>query len=116
MDAKHLLHEPLDIRLEERGDTAVVLISGACDVSCHEQLRERLLEAEAGGAQRLVLDLTALRFIDSVGLRVVIAAWNRARKVGNRFSVALPTSGQVRRVFEATGVNQVLPVTAPHPA
>ena len=48
MGDHHLLHEPLDIRLEERGDTAVVLISGACDASCHEQLRERLLEAESG--------------------------------------------------------------------
>jgi anti-anti-sigma factor len=92
------------------------LISGACDISCHEQLRERLLEAEAGVAQRMVVDLTALRFIDSVGLRVLIAAWNRARQAGNLFSVALPTAGQVRRVFEATGVDQVLPVTAPNPA
>jgi anti-anti-sigma factor len=92
------------------------LISGACDISCHEQLREGLLGAEARGAQRMVVDLTALRFIDSVGLRGLIAAWNRARQAGNRFSVALPTSGQVRRVFEATGVNQVLPVTAPNPA
>jgi anti-anti-sigma factor len=55
-----------------------------------------------------------LRFIDSVGLRVVIAAWNRARQAGNRFSVALATSGQVRRVFEATGLTQILPVTAPN--
>ena len=59
------------------------------------------------------MDLTAVRFIDSIGLRVVIAAWNRARHAGHRFSVALATSGQVRRVFELTGVDQVLPVTAP---
>jgi len=114
--AHHLLHEPLDIRLEERGDTAVVLISGACDVSRHEHLRERLLEAEAGGARRIVVDLTALRFIDSIGLRLVIAAWNRARQEGHRFSVALATSGQVQRVFALTGVDQIVPVAVPHPA
>jgi anti-anti-sigma factor len=111
----HLLHEPFDVRLEERADTAVVLISGACDVSCHEQLRKRLLEAEAGGAARIVLDLTELGFIDSIGLRVVISAWNRVRQAGNVFSVALPESGQVRRVFEVTGVDRIVPVTAPVP-
>jgi anti-anti-sigma factor len=61
------------------------------------------------------VDLTALRFIDSIGLRVVIAAWNRARQAEHRFSVALATSGQVRRVFAVTGVDQVLPVTAQSP-
>jgi anti-sigma B factor antagonist len=116
MGEHHLLHAPLAIRLEERGDTAVVLISGACDASGHQQLRERLLEAESGDANGIVVDLTGLRFIDSISLRVVIAAWNRARHAGHRFSVALATSGQVRRVFEVTGVDQVLPVTAPSPA
>ena len=116
MGEHHLLHEPLAIRLEERGDTAVVLISGACDASGHKQLREHLLEVELGDANGIVVDLTALQFIDSIGLRVVIAAWNRARHAGHRFSVALATSGQVRRVFEVTGVDQVLPVTAPSPA
>ena len=116
MGEHHLLHAPLAIRLEERGGTSVVLISGACDASGHQQLRECLLEAESGDASEIVVDLTALRFIDSISLRVVIAAWNRARHAGHRFSVALATSGQVRRVFEVTGVDQVLPVTAPSPA
>jgi anti-anti-sigma factor len=113
MGEHHLLHAPLAIRLEERGDTAVVLISGACDASGHQQLREHLLEAESGAANEIVVDLTALRFIDSISLRIVIAAWNRARHAGHRFSVALAKSGQVRRIFEVTGVDQVLPVTAP---
>jgi anti-anti-sigma factor len=116
MGGPHLLHERLDIRLEERGDTAVVVISGACEASCHERLREQLLEAEMRGARRIIVDLTALRFIDSIGLRVVISAWNRARHGGHVFSVALATSGQVRRVFELTGVDQIVPVAAPHPA
>lgn len=102
------------MRLEERGDTAVVYISGACDASCHEQLRDRLVAAEARGAARIVVDLTELRFIDSIGLRVVICAWNRARQAGHMFSVALAGSGQVRRVFELTGVDQIVPVAEPH--
>ena len=116
MAGHHLLHEPLDIRLEERGDKAVVLVAGACDASSHQQVREHLLAAEMTGARRIVVDLTALQFIDSIGLRVLIGAWRRARLAGHTFAVALATSGQVRRVFELTGVDQVVPMTEPHPA
>ena len=116
MGHHHLLHERLDIRLEQRGDTTVILIAGACDASCHQELRERLLEAEALGVKRIVVDLSALSFIDSIGLRVLIGAWNRARHGGHRFSVTLPHSGQVRRVFELTGVDRIVPVAVPHPA
>jgi anti-sigma B factor antagonist len=116
MPEHHLLHERLGIRLEERGDTAVVLIAGACDASCHQELCERLLEAEALGAERIVADLSALSFIDSIGLRVVIGAWNRARHAEHRFAVALPHAGQVRRVFELTGVDRIVPIAVPRPA
>jgi anti-anti-sigma factor len=91
------------------------VISGACDASCHERLRERLLEAEAAGGKHIIVDLTALSFIDSIGLRVVLSAWNRARCGGHRFAVSLPSAGQVRRVFEVTGVNNIVPVAAPRP-
>jgi anti-sigma B factor antagonist len=116
MRPHHLLHEPLDIQVEEQDGTAVVRIAGACDVSCHEQLRERLLFAEAHGTRGIVVDLTRLGFIDSLGLRVVIAAWNRARQADHLFSVALASSGQVRRVFEVTGVDQIVPMAAFHTA
>ena len=116
MGGHHVLDEPLEIWLEEQGEIAVVRISGACDASCHAQMREQLLAAETRGAERIVLDLTALRFIDSIGLRVVIGAWNRSRHAGHAFSVALATSGQVRRVFELTGVDRIVPVAALHPA
>ena len=114
--AYHLLHEQLDIRLEERTGIVVLAVSGACDVSCHEQLRERLLDAEAREPEEIVVDLTDLSFIDSNGLRVLIGAWNRSRQASHRFGVALAESGQVRRVFEATGLQHVLPLAAPQAA
>ena len=110
MGPHHLLHERLDIRLDPREDAVVLEVSGACDLSCHEQLRERLLEAEARDPREIVVDLTGLTFIDSNGLRVLIGAWSRSRQAGRRFRVVIADSGQVPRVIQATGVRQVLPV------
>ena len=63
MAGHHALHEPLDIRLEERGDKAVVLVSGACDASSHQQVREHLLEV---GEQRRRRSLTKDRLSTNV--------------------------------------------------
>ena len=114
MGTHHVLHEPLEIRLERRFDTTVVCVSGACDASSHLELRKRLLQAEVSGAKKIVVDLTDLQFIDSIGLRMLIGAWSRARHADQEFVVALPESGPVHRVFALTGVNRVVPTAAPH--
>jgi len=106
----HLLEDPMEIRVERDGSTTIVRVSGSCDMRCHMELRERLLELEAGDAAHIVVDVSDLSFIDSVGLKVLIGAWKRARHGGHRFSVKLAGSGQVRKVFEATGVDRVLPL------
>ena len=114
--ARAMLHEPLAVEIVEQDDTAIVRASGACDLSCHEQLREGLLQVEPQAGKRIVVDLSNLRFIDSVGLRVLIGAWNRARQAGCRFLVVVPHSGIVPRIFAISGMDKVLPMTVPQHA
>jgi anti-anti-sigma factor len=106
----HLLEDPMEVRVERDGDTVLVRVSGSCDVRCHQELRELLIELEASGADQIVVDLSALGFIDSVGLKVLIAAWTRARHGGHHFSVRLGDSGQVHRVFTVTGLDRLIPL------
>jgi anti-sigma B factor antagonist len=54
-----------------------------------------------------VLDLQHLEFIDSAGLRVIIAAQDRAPDGGREFAVTRSTA-QVERVFEIAGAGKVL--------
>jgi anti-anti-sigma factor len=100
----------MEIRVEREGETTRVRVSGSCDVRCHQELRERLIELEVSGAEHIVVDLSALSFIDSVGLKVLIAAWTRARHGGHQFSVILGGSGQVHRVFTLMGLDRVIPL------
>lgn len=100
----------MEIRVARDGNTTIVLVTGSCDMRCHIQLREQLLELEAQDAGHIVVDLSDLTFIDSVGLKVLIGAWKRSRHGRHRFSVRLGGPGQVRKVFEATGVDRVLPL------
>jgi len=59
----------------------------------------------------VVLDLQQLQFIDSTGLRVILAALERCRERGQKFAVT-PGSQQVRRLLSLTGVAEHLPTIA----
>ena len=80
------------------GDRATVLLSGELDLSTAPQVEQALEEAEEKQPELLVLDLQRLAFMDSTGLRVVLAADGRARRDGRRLEV-VQGPPQVHRVF-----------------
>ena len=88
----------IETRWDGEGDTASVALTGELDLSTARQVESALAEAEERSPERLELDLRGLTFMDSTGLRVVLAADGRARKGGRRFEV-VPGPPQVHRVF-----------------
>lgn len=56
----------------------------------------------------LVIDLAGLTFIDSSAIRALLDAHRRASEDGFERHVTLPPEGQVRRVLDLTGADQVL--------
>ncbi len=88
---------------------AEVLLTGDLDIASYEQALERVQEAERGRPAVLVIDLAALEFVDSTGVRLVLDADQRARAQGRRVAVRLG-AGQARRVFHTLGLLDVLDV------
>jgi len=68
---------------------------------------EEAREALHGAYSAIVLDLSALEFIDSSGLRAVIAAQQLTEGAGARFEI-VPGPPAVQRVFEVTGLDRQL--------
>ena len=69
-----------------------------------------LAEAIAGRTDDVVvLDLAAVEFVDSSGLRVLIEAHQAATDSGRTFQLANP-SGPVNRLLEISGVSDYLHV------
>jgi anti-sigma B factor antagonist len=94
---------------ERRLDGTVVLtLRGELDLVNAETVATRLDALRAAG-QPVLLDLDALDFMDSSGLRVVLNAAEASDASGWPFSV---THGpdQVRRLFESTAVTERLPI------
>lgn len=89
------------------GDRAIVAAEGQVDLATAPRLAEAL--AQADGIGETVLDLTAVDFLDSVGVGVLVEAAVAARQRGAGLSVRGAT-GWVARVLEITGVDEYLRV------
>jgi anti-sigma B factor antagonist len=96
------------------GDGWWVRPIGELDLETAPQLEEELAAARAAGAGRLVLDMRALTFMDSTGLRLVIRWDTAAREEGFEFAI-VPGPEVVQRVFRLTGMDEHLPVAQPPP-
>ncbi len=81
----------------------VISLAGDLDISSVDGVREVVTQATAGAPAVVVFDLERLRFLDSAGISVLLAA---AREVP---SVRLRRPSKVvRRVVELTGLSEVL--------
>ena len=103
--------EPIsEFSIEERRlDGSVMLtLHGELDLVNAETVAARLDALRAAG-EPVLLDLDALDFMDSSGLRVVLNAAEASDASGWPFSV---THGpdQVQRLFESTCVTERLPI------
>lgn len=89
-------------------DPVVVSVRGEIDVVTGPQLSS-LLDDLTLCNRNLVLDLGAVEFMDSTGLYVLEKVSAALHKVGGTLQLA-SVSERVRRVFELSGMDKVLPL------
>lgn len=71
------------------------------------RLQSAIESADLDATTMVVLDLQQLQFIDSTGLRIILAARERCQQRGQSFAVT-PGSPQVQRLLSVTGVAEHL--------
>jgi anti-anti-sigma factor len=100
-----------DFSVEERrqGAAAILTVSGELDLRTSPELEERLGQAFDAGVELVILDLRQIEFMDSTGLRVLLASHQRAQESGRRFAL-VRGADQVERVLTLTGVRDLLTV------
>jgi anti-sigma B factor antagonist len=84
--------------------STVVSLAGELDLYNAHEVREALLECCSEGPQRLVVDLSGVKFIDSTALGVLIEARTRME---NRRAFLLAAPGlETRRALEISGLDR----------
>jgi anti-sigma B factor antagonist len=95
------------VRAERVDEVYRLTISGELDLATRDTLNDELERAEASEPRRILLDLTSLTFIDSIGIAVLVAAHQRSAMNGTQLRV-VSADGQVRDMLELTGVMEAL--------
>jgi anti-sigma B factor antagonist len=89
-----------------------VTASGELDISTVPSFNKELSELAEHPASKLILDLSAVTFMDSTGLSAVLVAEMHARMRGQRF-VVVAGPPHVHELFRLTGVDNFLEVLGP---
>lgn len=95
--------------LVERVDSsAVIRLAGELDGLAAPAVRRAMDRAVSMPVERVVLDLSRLMFIDSIGLGAIVAAYREAVSRGMQFRLGDPATPAVARVLHATGLDDAL--------
>lgn len=94
------------------GSTAVLRLRGEADIAVEARLRLRLGDLLADSdapIERLVVDASALEFLDLSALSALLSAAERLRARGGELELRRPTR-RVRRLLDVVGVAGALRV------
>jgi anti-sigma B factor antagonist len=101
----------LRLRVEPgEAGVSVVSLAGELDLSTVARVETPLFN-EIRPHSAVVLDLTALSFIDSSGIGVLIRAFRAAENEnGGKLRTVIARNSQIERVFRLTGIDRALPL------
>ncbi len=94
----------MEIRGESLEGVPLLVVSGEVDHSTAGELELAVQESLRSGAQRLFVDLTSCRYIDSGGLAVFLYLVRRSQPTG--WLGVIGADRNVQRLFEIVGLAQ----------
>ncbi len=97
----------MTINTTTEGAGVTVALSGRLDTTTAPQL-EAELSAIPESAETLVLDMSALEYLSSAGLRVILAAHKRMSRRGGL--IVRHVNETIREIFDVTGFTDILTI------
>src|SRR3954451_1835463 len=94
----------------DSADARVTFIPrGELDLATAPELEDKVLTAVRDAGRLVVLDLRELTFMDSTGVRTIVAAHQTAGETGCELRVVRPPrDSPVSRVIEISGIDEAL--------
>jgi stage II sporulation protein AA (anti-sigma F factor antagonist) len=98
----------MDLQIEINGSVLLARLSGEIDLAVTDAIRSAMdAELEGSRIKNIIINLSAVAFIDSTGLGVLLGRYRKiARSGGKMFLVA--ASPQVRRILEISGLLTIM--------
>lgn len=95
--------EQLQVEVTHVSDRVILTLTGELDMASAPLLQSAVEGADLDARERVVVDLKGLEFVDSTGLRVILALRKLCSERGQELAVT-QGSQQVQRLLSVTGV------------
>jgi anti-sigma B factor antagonist len=100
----------MQISIRRVDNTAIVDVSGDIDLASSPEVRGALLhEVRDNRRPRVVLNLSAVRYIDSSGVASLVEGLKASRDIGSRF-ILVGLSGPAREVLQLSRLVKVFEI------
>lgn len=90
-----------------RDGATVVTLTDEIDVGTAANLGDALVEAVPSDATGLVLDLAAVRYVDSAGIRMLFNVARQLERYRQGLALALPDTSPLKRLLKITDLGEV---------
>jgi anti-anti-sigma factor len=98
-----------------RNDTVRITVAGEIDLSNAPTVERHILDAIPNRVDEVVLDLSALEYIDSAGLRLLFTLGMRLTTLQIGMVLVVPADSPVRRMIDISGVAAAMALRSTSP-
>jgi anti-anti-sigma factor len=91
-------------------DLRKIVILGRLDISGTESVAGELERLAAAPKKGVVVDLSSLKFLASIGIRALFKSAKAVKERGGKMVLVVGTNSSVVMSLEATGVNTLIPM------
>ncbi len=100
----------MDITPVKEGEIAIITINGLLDAATAPVADKTIKLILEGSCLQMLFDFSALDYLASSGLKVILGAIKELRRKGGQVVLcSLPNF--VREIFEVSGFNSLIPIT-----
>jgi len=101
----------MQIHEEKQNEIHIFALNGRLDSNTSPALEEKVADAIAKGNMQMIIDFENLEYLSSAGLRVILKTTKDLNRQQGKL-VLCAMADYVREVFEISGFDAFLPITA----
>jgi anti-anti-sigma factor len=105
--------EAFAVTVEGTDDGARIVVQGDVDIATVPRLEHALKQSLSASPAHVMIDLSAVEFVDSSGLRFLLRASQSAEHSGWSLALVRP-AGSATKAFQLTGADKLLPFVCAH--
>jgi anti-sigma B factor antagonist len=99
----------LDVDTGQVGASSLLTLRGEIDVYTAPRLRQAIIDLVDGGAAHIIVDMSAVDFLDSTGLGVLVGGLKRVKVKDGSLSI-VTSQDKILKIFDITGLNKVFAI------